>query len=109
METLLKSLAFILFWIWVPAGAIAIVFGGSNLGMFGYPGHTCTPPYSKPFKPYKFYSQGDVDLYNYQVENYNRQRRSYLNCIREYVDNAKNDIERIREKTNEAINEANSG
>ena len=92
----------------VSSGALALVFGGSNLGLFGYPSHTYSPPYSKPYKPYSFSSQWEIDQYNSEVENYNYEMRSYRDCIREYVDNAKNDIKRIKEKANEAISEANS-
>ncbi len=76
---------------------LAIVFGGSNLGMFGYSSHDC----SKPYRPYQFNSQYEVDDYNNEV-NY------YINCIEEYLDNAKNDILRIQNKMNDAIDEANS-
>ena len=44
----------------------------------------------------------------WEVESYNYQLESYLGCIREYVDNAKNDIERAKEAANDAINEANT-
>jgi hypothetical protein len=92
----------------VSSNAVAMVFGGSNLDFLGYPSHTCTAPYSKPIKPYSFSSQWEVDQYNMEVENYNRERREFISCIEEYVDNEKNDIKRIKEKANEAINEANS-
>jgi hypothetical protein len=75
----------------------AYVFGGSNLGITGYPKHTCI----KPYKPFQFSSRWEVDSYNAQLD-------SFISCIRVYVDNAKNDIERIRESANEAIREANS-
>ena len=92
----------------VSSNAVAMVFGGSNLGVFGYPSHECSAPYSKPTKPYSFSSQWEVDQYNSEVENYNYELGESMSCIREYVDNAKNDIERVKEKANEAINEANS-
>lgn len=83
----------------------ASVFGGSNLGYSGYPAHTCIKP-TKPYKPFSFSNQWDVDSYNSQVEYYNTQLRRYLYCIDEYIKNANNDIERIREKAKEAINDA---
>jgi hypothetical protein len=92
----------------VSSNAFAIVFGGSNLGILGYPSHDCSAPYSKPIKPYSFSSQWEVDRYNSEVENYNNQLREFIRCIEKYVDNAKNDIQRVKEKANEAINEANS-
>ena len=42
-----------------------------------------------------------------EVENYNSQLQIYISCIEDFVDNANNDIKRIREKAEEAINEAN--
>lgn len=85
----------------------AIVFGGSNLGIFGYSDHECTPP-SKPYKPYSFSSQYQIDAYNAEVEQYNSKMRRYRDCIIEYVENAENDIKRVVEKANEAIDQLNS-
>lgn len=88
--------------------ARAFVFGGSNLGVLGYPDHSCYAPYSKPYRPYSFNSQFEIDRYNDDVDRYNREVREFIDCIRDYVDNASNDIERIKEKANAAIDEANS-
>lgn len=77
--------------------AMAYVFGGSNLGFLGYPKHSC----SQPYKPFQFTSQSQVNMYNADLE-------VYFNCIDSYVENAKNDIDRIIEAANEAISEANS-
>ncbi len=74
--------------------ALALVFGSSNLGIFGYPDHTC----SKPYKPYSFTTQWEVDSFNAELT-------TYYKCIDEYVDAAKNDIDRIIEKANEAVDE----
>jgi len=92
----------------VSSTAVAIVFGGSNLDIFGYPSHTCSPPYSKPIKPYTFNDQWEIDSYNSKIRNYNSEMESFRNCIQDYVDNAKNDMERIKENANAAINDANS-
>jgi hypothetical protein len=91
-----------------PLTAQAFVIGGSNLPMFGYPAPACTKPMSKPIKPYEFSDEGAVDEYNSEVDEYNSRLSTYTSCIREYVDNANNDIKRIREKAQEAIDEANS-
>ena len=77
--------------------AFSYVLGSSNLGLFGYPDHDCY----KPFKPYSFETQYEVDNYNMEVE-------IYIDCINEYVEAAQNDINRIVEKANEAISEANN-
>lgn len=76
---------------------MAIVFGGTNLGFLGYPKHTC----SKPYKPYSFSGQYEVESYTHQYEN-------FIECIKTYVENARNDISRIRESSNDAVSEANS-
>jgi hypothetical protein len=91
-----------------PSAAIAIVFGGSNLGFMGYPSHTCSPPYSKPIKPFQFTEQWQIDQYNSEVDTYNFELDTYRQCIKEYVENSANDIKRIKEKANEAISDANS-
>ena len=88
----------------LPTSAIAMVFGGSNFSYQGYPSHSCFKP-TKPYKPYSFNSQWEIDSYNSEVELYNSQRREYLNCINDYIENANNDIERIREKVQTAIDE----
>jgi hypothetical protein len=92
----------------LPSIALAVVFGGSNLGFMGYPSHTCSPPYSKPIKPYQFTSQWEIDQYNSEVESYNYELETYMSCIDEYVENAKNDIQRVKEGANAAISAANS-
>lgn len=85
----------------------ANVFGGSNLGHWGYSKHTCLKP-MKLYKPYSFNSQWELDKYNMDVDNYNNQWRYYVSCIEEYLENANNDIKRIQEKQQEAIAEAES-
>jgi len=42
-----------------------------------------------------------------EVDSYNSRRREFISCLQEYLDNAKNDIERIKEKMNEAVDVAN--
>lgn len=92
----------------IASSAGAFVVGGTNFGFGGYPDHRCHQPYaSKPYRPFRFESQYEVDAYNRRVEEYNAQVDEYFDCIETYVDNAKNDIRRIREKANDAITEAN--
>lgn len=83
--------------IFIATSVSAMVFGGSNLGILGYPKHRCY----QPTKPYDLSDRYAVDRYNSDLD-------QYVGCIREYVDNARNDMERIRELANEAIDEANS-
>lgn len=100
-----KRIISILLVLLFPLSAYAVVFGGSNLGFGGYPSHDCIKP-TKPFKPYSFNSQWEVDSYNSQVDLYNSQLQQYLNCIDECIENADSDIKRIKEKAQEAIDEA---
>ena len=91
----------------VPQSANTITFGGSNLGVFGYPSHECGFRPSKPYKPYSLSSQWEVDSYNARVRAYNSDIEQYTTCINEYLDNCRNDINRIKDRMQEALNEAN--
>ncbi|RYG62107.1 MAG: hypothetical protein EON60_01000 [Alphaproteobacteria bacterium] len=75
----------------------AYVMGGSNLGFTGYPKASC----SKPFKPFSFTSQWDVDRYNNDL-------KRYADCVDEYMENANNDIKRIKESANDLMREVDS-
>ena len=86
--------------------AQAMVLGGSNLGMMGYDSHSCGYKPDKPYKPFSFSNQYEVDNYNNKVETYNSEIDTYITCIQEYIENADNDINRIIEARNEAIREA---
>lgn len=100
-----KTIILIILSLFLPFSAYAVIFGGSNLGYSGYPSHSCTKPI-KPIKPYSFDSQWEIDSYNSQVEIYNSQLQLYISCIKEYIENSNNDIKRIKEKVQEAIDEA---
>ena len=84
------------------APAHAGVFGGSNLSLGRYPDEDCSKP-SKPQLPYSLSNRWEVEGYNLDVDRYNRQRAAYVSCLREYLENSKNDIARIREKMQEAV------
>lgn len=83
----------------------AIVLGGTNLEFSGYPDHSCRKP-NKPIKPYSLDRQWEVDSYNRQVDLYNFERQRYITCMKEYLENAGNDIKRIEEKMEAAVAEA---
>jgi len=91
MKKFIFAIMIVLF---VASSVSAIVFGGSNLGMFGYPKFSGY----KPFKPYSKSS--------YEVDSYRTKMKLYLSEIDDYLDNAINDIERIKEAMREAKNEA---
>jgi len=86
--------------------ALSLIYGGSNLSYYGYPSHNCYKP-NKPYKPYTFDSQWEIDAYNSEVDQYYRDMEDYRICIQTYIDNANSDIDRIREKIEEAINDYN--
>ena len=64
--------------------AVAYVYGGTNFGYSGYPDPNC-------------YLFDTSDSY---------QRDAYVRCINEYVENASNDIKRIKEKAAQAADDA---
>jgi hypothetical protein len=93
-----------LFFLLVAFSCSAFAFGSSNLS-FGYPEESCRKP-SKPFKPYSFNSQWEVDAYNNQVDSYNSDYQRYIRCVKEYLESAANDIKTIQQKMDEAVEKA---
>ncbi len=87
--------------------AAAFIVGGSNFGTFIYPQHDCGVKPLLPSKPYAFTSQEDIDAYNDKIKAYNRAIKEYSGCVNEYLDNANRDMQRIREKAKEAVEEMN--
>ena len=88
----------------LPSLASAIVFGGSNLSFLGYPSPNCIKP-MKPFKPYSINNQWEVDLYNNEVNSFNRNYAAYIDCVNSYLESGVNDIKRIKEKMESVLNE----
>lgn len=85
--------------------------GGSNL-TGSYPAHRCHKP-AEPSRPDSLNNQWrvpqwEVRAYNASVTKYNAELESYNDCIGRYVDNANKDIERIRQRAEEAVSEANN-
>ena len=78
-----------------PVSLNAFVVGPSNFDFIDYPDHKC----SQPWKPYSSDSYAR-DRFKYEVE-------EYRDCIKKYVEAAKNDREHITEKANKAIDEFN--
>lgn len=77
----------------------AYVYGGSNLGFSGYPDFSDYPPSA----PYSYNSE----VSEYEFNSYRNSVESYVDAAQEYVDNGNNDIQRISEAQEEAINKAN--
>ena len=70
---------------------------GGNL-TFGYSSHNCGIKPSKPLKPYSFNSQWEIDDYKMRMNNYYSEVEDYVNCIKNYIENAKIDKQNIDEK-----------
>lgn len=79
----------------IPMSAQAYLYEGSNLDFTGYPEFNPTTPYA----PYT------KDEYNYN--NYKNDVERYEAKAKEYLENADNDIKRIIEAKQEAVEKAN--
>ena len=94
--------------------SVAIVSGGSNLGLSGYPEHSCgekpmEPPVESYMRdPLMRDPQWEIEINDMQREGYDALLSIYIDCINEYVNNANNDIKRIREAISAASDEASS-
>jgi len=88
------------------ASGECIVIGDTNLGILGYPDHTCGYPPTKPIPPFSD-DRFSVESYNSRVRSYNIEIDTFYYCIKRYLDAAKNDIERIKEKMQDAIDAYN--
>lgn len=86
----------------------ALVLGGSNLGVLGYPAANCRAP-MKPTPPFTPASRWEIDSYNMQVDTYNSELERFIACTKEYLENAQNDMKRIREGMDEAVERAKRG
>lgn len=76
--------------------ADAIVLGPSNLSLLGYPDHRC-------YEPRVPYSNDD-----YAWDSFRGDAEEYVDCINDYVEAGNNDMRRIREAQQDALNEANA-
>lgn len=81
--------------LFLPLTSSAIVIGGSNLGIGGYPEFTeiaPMPPYSDD---------------RYAWENYRRQVDDYTEKAKQYLEDSNSDMQRIKKSQQEAIRKAN--
>lgn len=81
----------------VASFALAICGNAIALGVHSVYPHSC----SKPYKPYSFSSQYDVDSYNASVDRYRR-------CIEEFVEDQQQAIDDHKRAARDAIEEWNS-
>ncbi|HDL6893856.1 TPA: hypothetical protein PXM15_000946 [Yersinia enterocolitica] len=91
---MIKAIVFSIFLL--PMLSFAAVFGGSNLGFQGYPEFSDSPPLP-PF---------NAD--EYSMNSYRMEVDRYVSKAKEYVENSNNDIKRINEANEEAIQKANN-
>lgn len=77
----------------------AYVYGGSNLGFSGYPEFSDYPPSA----PYSY----NNEVSEYEFNSYRDSVMRYVDSAEEYVENGNNDIQRISEAQDEAIDKAN--
>ena len=80
----------------------ALVLGGTNFGIGGYPRFSSSKP-TKPFTSY--FSNNTVSKREY--DNYRNSVLDYVEKAQTYLDNADNDIKRIKEIKEEVIDTAN--
>ena len=80
---------------------------GTNLPQ-GYPDLACGERPEVPQRPEKFETEEAIEEYNAKVDAYNASMERLVECVREYVTNAKSDIEQIRKLSREAIDGLNS-
>ena len=78
------------------------VAAGSNLPD-GYPEPACGERPEVPERPEKFETEEAIAEYNAKVEAYNASMERLFACVREYVANAKADIEQVRKRSRDAI------
>jgi len=79
---------------------------GSNLPE-GYPGLECGQVPEIPERPEKFETEEAIAEYNAKADAYNASIDRLFECVREYVSNAASDIEEIKRRSREAIEELN--
>lgn len=79
----------------------AYVIGGTNFGFSGYPSFS-------EFTPHQPYTSYDGTVSKSQYETYKRDVENYVNAAKEYIENGNNDIKRIQDAQQSALDQANS-
>jgi len=92
--------------------------GGSNIGLAQYPGPNCTKP-QLPVQPSAKLAEApdaaEANAYNAKVRQFNRDVAGYNGamtvfnaCMKSYVENGDADMQRIKQKLDEAVAAANA-
>ena len=79
---------------------------GSNLPD-GYPDPACGERPEIPERPEQFETEEVVQEYNAKVDAYHASMERLIECVREYVANANEDMKQIRKRAEEAIDTLN--
>lgn len=94
-KTVFSLTCFICF-LFAPQRGFAFTIGSTNFDFLGYPKHKCNQPYIPHGRD------------KYAWEMFKISLDEYTECIRLYVEAAKNDQERIAEEANKAVDEHNA-
>lgn len=79
------------------AGSLLLLLAGSAQADMFTPSHSC----SKPYKPYRFNSELEIQRFRDDVEDYKQ-------CINDFVEEQEDAIRRHQEAAQDAIDEWNS-
>ena len=77
-----------------------------NADMFE-PSHSCYKP-TKPYKPYSFSSQWEVDNYNNEIESFADEVDTYKRCINNFVKEQNDAISAHGNAADSAVNDWNN-
>jgi hypothetical protein len=88
------------------ASAQTLSSGGSNVGPDFYPRPRCEAPGPAPVSPGN--NPDAVTIYNLKVRTYNQRVAAMNVCMKDYVDNAQNDINTIQKTVKDAVAAANA-
>ena len=69
----------------------------------GYPDPACGERPEIPERPEKFETEEAIQEYNAKVDAYHASMERLIECVREYVANANDDMKQIRKRAEEAI------
>ena len=89
-------------------GVLPDASAGSNLPTASYPAHQCGDRPTQPARAEYFKSETELETFNQAVETYNNATESYFQCIQLYVNDAAEDIQRIKRTVSATIEEANN-
>lgn len=90
----------------VSAAAQPLSTGGTNMGPDFYPKPKCEPAGKAPVAPGN--NPDAMNVYNLKVREFNKRVTAMNVCMKDYVDNAQNDINSIQNTVRDAVASANA-